>query len=198
MSKIGLWSSLPLTLLMTLGIGNSPAFALPGQSVVEVANWIQTNPTIQPSSGETLVVRRSDSPSRRFTFIASITAPGRATAGDGKDIIRSESISLFDTVYGINQQRLEESLNFIYGEDLYQDYRSANVVYQYPTSEMLTRADNQNLPLLRLTQGEIRQGKRFAYWVETVQTPEGRSQNGRMTVLLLEDLPKLQAQLENQ
>lgn len=195
MHKTGLWSSLFLSMLATLG--SSQANALPGQPVADVAAWIQSHPTIQPTSGETLLVRRTDSPSRRFIFRASITSPGRATSGDGKDIIRSESVALFDTVYGVSQQRLEESLSIIYGEDLYQDYQQANVVYQYPTAEMLNRATTQNAPLLRFVQGEVRQGQQFAYWVETVQTPEGKPQNGRITVFLLEDVSKLTAELQN-
>lgn len=193
MSKVGVWF-LSLGLLM---LASGRANALPGQPVTEVATWMQSNPTIQPSNGETLLVRRTDSPSRRFTFQALITAPGRTTAGDRKDIIRSETITLFDTVYGVSQQRLEESLGIIYGEDLYQDYRQADVVYQYPTAEMLNRANERNLPLLRLTHGEVRQGTRFAYWIETAQTDRGKPQNGRVTVLLPEDLPKLMAELES-
>lgn len=175
----------------------SPAAALPGQPVAEVAAWMQDQPTIQPAPGETLLVRRTDSPSRRFGFQASITAPGRAATGDGKDIIRSETITLFDTVYGVDQARLEAALGIIYGESLAQDYETAAPVLIYPTPEMLSRAESANLPLLRLTQGELRQGERFGYWVETVQTDSGKAQNGRITVLLLEDLPKLTAELES-
>lgn len=193
MSKVGAWSSLSLSLLALL---SSQAYALPGQPVADVAAWMQSNPTIQPAPGETLLVHRTDSPSRRFTFKASITSPGRAISGDSKDIIRSESITLFDTVYGISQQRLEESLGFIYGDDLYQDYCLANVVYQYPTVEMINRAENQNAPLLRFIQGEVRQGDRYGYWVEVVQTPNGVAQNGQITVFLLEDLPKLVSELQ--
>lgn len=195
MCKIGLWSSLTLSVLALLG--NGQANALPGQPVADVAAWIQSHPTIQPSRGETLLVRRTDSPSRRFIFKASITSPGRAVSGDSKDIIRSESVTLFDTVYGVSQQRLEESLNIIYGADLYQDYQQAAVVYQYPTAEMLNRATTQNIPLLRFVEGEVRQGEQFAYWIETVQTPEGKPHNGRVTVFLLEDLPKLTTELQN-
>lgn len=195
MRKVGLWSSLSLGVLVTLGC--SQADALPGQPVAEVAAWIQSQPTLQPASGEMLLVRRTDSPSRRFIFEASITAPGRLTSIDHRDIIRRETITLFDPVYGVSQQRLEESLDIIYGEDLYQDYQQAGVVYQYPTAEMIERATSQNNPLLRFVQGEVRQGNRFAYWVEIAQTPDGKPQNGRISVFLLEDLPKLTAELQN-
>jgi hypothetical protein len=195
MSKIGLGSGVLLTAL--IGLGGGQALALPGQPVTEVAAWVQSHPTLQPAPGEILLVRRTDSPSRRFTFEASITAPGRATAGDRKDIIRSESMSLFDTVNGVTQARMEESLAIVYGEDLYQDYRQASVVLRYPTPEMLSQAENLNRPLLRYAEGELRQGEQYAYWIETVQTPDGKPQNGQVTVLLLEDLPKLQAELES-
>lgn len=193
MSKIGRRSMFLAALVVLWG---GQADALPGQPVTEVAAWIQSHPTLQPANGEILLVRRSDSPSRRFTFEASITAPRRATAGDRKDIIRSESVALFDTVNGVSQARMEESLAIIYGEDLYQDYRQASVVLRYPTPEMLSQADNLNRPLLRYAQGELRQGERYAYWVETVQTPDGKPQNGQIMVLLLEDLPKLTAELQ--
>ncbi len=193
MSKIGWWSTGSLALLILLA---GRAEALPGDSVGDVARWIQANPSMQPAPGETLVVRRTESPSRRFGFTASITAPGQVALSDRRDMIRSETISLFDTVYGVSQQRLEESLDIIYGPDLYQDYQQAEVVYQYPTPETLAKAEKLNRPLLRLSQGQVRQGDRFAYWVEVVQTPEGRAQNGQIMVLLLEDLPKLTAELE--
>jgi hypothetical protein len=207
MSRYKVWSSLCGVLTGSVLLGGlfngrldslfcQSAVALPGQPVVEVATWMQSNQTIQPAPGETLLVNRTDSPSRRFTFQASITAPGRALAGDGKDIIRSESISLFDTVYGVSQARLEESLGFIYGDAIYRDYETAQPILTFPTPEMLSRAEERNQPLLRLTKGELRQGEQFAYWVELVETPEGRSQAGRITVLLLEDLPKLTAEIE--
>jgi hypothetical protein len=173
------------------------AQALPGQRVLDVALWMQDNPTIQPAPGEVLFVQRTDSPSRRFTFQASITSPGQFSPGDGRDIIRSETITLFDTVYGVSQARLAESLGFIYGNAIAQDYETAQSVLVYPTPDMVARAKQRNLPLLELTKGELRQGEQFAYWVEVVENPDGVTQNGRMTVLLLEDLPKLIAQLES-
>lgn len=174
---------------------SSRAEALPGQAVAEVAAWMQSQPTLQPDPGETLLVRRTDSPSRRFTFQANIVPPGQI-AGDRKDIIRSETITLFDSVYGVSQARLEAALGIIYGANLARDYEAAAPIFTYPTADMLSRSDSAKRPLLRLVTGELRQGKRFGYWVETVQTPSGRAQNGKITVLLLEDLPQLSAELE--
>jgi hypothetical protein len=199
MSKIRwrIGTSLVLSLLAggLNGSLSSRAEALPGQPVAEVAVWMQNQPTLQPDPGETLLVRRTDSPSRRFTFQANIVPPGQITAGDRKDIIRSETITLFDSVYGVSQARLEAALGIIYGAELAQDYEAAAPVFTYPTADMLSRADRAR-PLLRLATGELRQGKRFGYWIETVQTPSGEAQNGKITVLLLEDLPKLSAELE--
>jgi hypothetical protein len=172
------------------------AQALPGQSVTEVTAWIQAHPTLDPASGETLLVRKTETPAQRFTFEASITAVGRLTAVDRRDIIRVESISLFDMVNGVSPSRLEESLEIIYGPDLYQDYLQSSVIYRYPSPELLNQAENRNAPLRRFVQGEVRQGAQFAYWVETVQTPSGIPQNGQISVFLLEDLPKLTDELE--
>jgi hypothetical protein len=36
---------------------------------------------------------------------------------------------------------------------------------------------------------------RYAYWLEIVQTPEGRPYNGQIVVLLKEDIDGLEAQL---
>lgn len=181
----------------TVASWSTPARALPGQRVLDVALWMQSNPTIQPAPGEALFVQRTDSPSRRFTFQASITSPGQLSPGDGRDIIRSETITLFDTVYGVSQARLVESLGFVYGNAIAQDYESAQSVLVYPTPDMIARSKQSNLPLLALTKGEVRQGEQFVYWVEVVENPDGVTQNGRITVLLPEDLPKLVAQLES-
>lgn len=190
----GFWSSLSWGVLLSLMGG--AAQALPGQSVTEVTAWIQAHPTLDPASGETLLVRKTETPAQRFTFEASITAIGRLTAVDRRDIIRVESISLFDMVNGVSPSRLEESLEIIYGPNLYQDYLQANVIYRYPSPELLNQAENRNAPLRRFVQGEVRQGDQFAYWVETVQTPSGIPQNGQISVFLLEDLPKLTDELE--
>ena len=197
MNNLGWTAGAMVILNLLVGSWSNRAAALPGQPVAEVAAWIQNQPTIQPAAGETLLVRRTDSPSRRFTFQASITAPGRVVAGDRKDIIRSETITLFDSVYGVSQARLVEALGIIYGDDIAQDYAAAAPVFTYPTAEMLSRADSADQPLLKFIEGELRQGNRFGYWVETVQTPMGKAQNGKITVLLLDDLPKLTAELEN-
>ncbi|NJR66713.1 MAG: hypothetical protein HC772_17615 [Leptolyngbyaceae cyanobacterium CRU_2_3] len=207
MSKSAECSSLSLRrLVMVLGLLSPfglfsalihhPALALPGQSVEEVAGWIQTHPTLQPESGETLLVRKSDTPARRFTFEALTTSPGRAANNLSSSIIRTERISLFDTTNGVSRDRLEDSLRVIYGDDIYQDYQQAQVVYQYPTPQMLSEAQNQAAPLRGSIQGEIRQGGRFAYLTETVQTLSGEAYTGQISIFLIEDVNKLEVELQ--
>lgn len=64
--------------LLALGIGlpywlsARPSYGLPGYSVNEVKTWMQGHPTLRADSREGLRVHRSDVPSRRFTFQASV------------------------------------------------------------------------------------------------------------------------------
>lgn len=191
------WALLHLSIslsLFTVFIA-SQARALPGQTVEEVVEWIQANPTLQPTPGETLLVQRSDTPARRFTFEALITAPGRAVPSQG-GIIRTEQIALFDRINGVSRDRLEQALQVIYGNDLYEDYQQASTVYQYPAPEQIAEAEHQDAPLQESLQGEVRQGDRFAYWLETAQTPEGSAYTGRISVFLVEDIDKLVSELQ--
>ena len=48
------------------------AIALPGQTPDQVLDWIKTNPALRPAIGERLLVRKSDTPSKRFQFQASV------------------------------------------------------------------------------------------------------------------------------
>lgn len=70
-----------------------PAGALPGQLTEEVEAWIQAHPTLQPSSGERLLVRKSNSAAQRFTFQASVFPPGRIAPTADKGRIRTETLS---------------------------------------------------------------------------------------------------------
>lgn len=187
--------------IMAVGFiwGSSPglARALPGQSTEEVAAWIQANPTLQPQPGEKFLVRKSATPAQRFTFQASVLTPGLVQPSNDPGTIRSESIKIFDMINGITPVRLAESLRVIYGIDVFQDYDQAQVVYQYPRPPELQRARGQETAIYAARQGQLRLGQRFAYWVEVVTTPEGRAYNGSMTILLREDLDKLEAELRN-
>lgn len=173
------------------------ANALPGQTTDEVAAWIQANPNLNPESGETLLVRKSDTAAQRFVFQASTLPPGRATPPLRTGIVRSERFEIFDLVNGVNADRLQETLRIIYGLGIYQDFQQARVVYAYPDETTLNLARSQNAPLLEALQGELRLGQRFAYWLEVAQPREGRPIIGRMTILMKEDLDKIQTELRN-
>jgi len=174
------------------------AIALPGQSPDQVADWIKTNPVLRPAQGERLLVRKSDTPSRRFQFQASIMTPGLMERRGNINLIRSEQIRFFDIVNGVTKSRLEESLRSIYDPEVMRDYAKAEVVYAYPTATMIRRSQAKNAsPLLSALQGELRQGKKYAYWVELLQTNRGIANSGQITIFELEALPSLEQKLRD-
>ncbi|MFZ4730377.1 MAG: hypothetical protein ACOYMQ_17170 [Pseudanabaena sp.] len=175
------------------------AIALPGQTPDQVIDWIRTNPALRPEAGERLLVRKSDTPSRRFQFQASVVLPGIAAIQKSEaNLIRSEQIRIFDIINGVTRSRLEESLRSIYGPDIMRDYATAKRVYAYPTVAMLQRSQAKNAsPILRALQGELRQGKKYGYWVELLQNGKGSANSGQITVFELESLPKLEQELSN-
>ncbi|WP_216351313.1 hypothetical protein [Leptolyngbya sp. 'hensonii'] len=185
---------------MGLSLGMLPllsgrALALPGQTADEVAAWIKGNPTLQGATGEVLVVRRSDTPARRYIFQASVLPPGRIRPTPNSEIIRTEQFSLFDMVNKVTTDRLEESLRILYGLDIYQDYNRARPVLTYPNPAALSQSVNQVRPLIAALQGELRVGERYAYWTEIAKSPKGYSYTGQITVLLKEDAGVLEAEL---
>lgn len=186
-----------LMLAVALSMTADRGQALPGQTPEDAALWIQSNATLRPSRGEKLLIRKSDTPAQRFTFQASTLQVGKAAAGASTRVIRTEEILLFDIMNGVTQGRLEESLRVIYGPTVYQDYAQAQVVYRYPDRPTLSQSTNRNTPLLAALQGEVREGDRYAYWVETTRRPTGPAYTGRITVFLRADLPKLEAELRN-
>jgi hypothetical protein len=172
------------------------AIALPGQSPDQVLDWIKTNPVLRPESGERLLVRKSDTPARRFQFQASVLVPGLAEVRGEFNVIRSEQIKFFDIINGVTKSRLEESLRSIYGPDIMRDYATAKRVYAYPTAAMVLRSQAKNAsPILRALQGELRQGKKYGYWVEVLQNGKGSANSGQITVFELDSLPKLEQEL---
>ncbi|MBD2089884.1 hypothetical protein H6F67_08455 [Microcoleus sp. FACHB-1515] len=185
--KIGLCGGLGVVLWLASG---SCAIALPGQTVQEAIAWIRANPTLQPAARETLRVQKSDTAARRFSFEASTQPPGRAGIG-GAGIIRSEQIAFFDMIDGVTRDRLESALRSIYGVEIQQDFAISQLVYQYPTAIELSQAQNQNAPLLAALQGELREGDRFAYWLELAPGRNGISYTGRITVFDKNDLAAL-------
>jgi hypothetical protein len=188
---------LPILLGSTLLAPTPAAQALPGQAADVVATWIKANATLKPNRGEKLMVRKSDSTAQRFIFEASLFSPGRISASKSGGFIRSEKLTLFDMPNGVTQYRLEESLRSIYGPDLFQDYDQAKVTYRYPTPGTRPQSTPTKAPLLEALQGELRQGQRFAYWLEIARSKEGVAYAGRVTVFLKEDLDKLAAELQS-
>ena len=172
------------------------AIALPGQTPDQVADWIKTNPALRPENGERLLVRKSDTPSRRFQFQASILLPGTAQIKGNAYLIRSEQIKFFDIINGVTRSRLEESLRSIYGPEIMRDYATAKRVYAYPTAATVARSQGKNASsLLWALQGELRQGTKYAYWVELLQNGKGSANSGQLTVFELQSLPKFEQDL---
>ena len=187
--------------LLTLGISlpallaADPSYGLPGYSVNEVKTWMQGHPTLRADSREGLRVHRTDVPSRRFTFQASVfPVGGFQRAGNNSiwspnsrqqnfNIVRREEFTLVDYDQPVTVSRLEDSLRNLYGPDTYADYRRAQPVYSY-VSESST------------IEGEVRLGNLYAYWVEITPDASGISTTGRLNVLLTEDIESLQSYLQ--
>ncbi|NES81322.1 MAG: hypothetical protein F6K10_07865 [Moorea sp. SIO2B7] len=195
MRRFRVWSLLFLSILFSLG-GNK-ANALPGQLTETVAAWIAANPTLRPAIGDGLLVRKTDTAARRFTFQASAIPAGRVSSPVNPRIIRTESFSFFDMINGVTTQKLAESLRVLYGLDIYQDYQQAKLVYAYPSKQTTDLARRQNLPLLEAQRGQLRLGERYGYWMEIIQTDSGKAFNGKMTIFLKEDLDKLETELRD-
>lgn len=185
MTQPKLFSWLALGLSSFVCLAGGPAAALPGQSVPAAEEWIQGNPTLRPTAEERLVVNRVDTPAQRFSFQASVFPVSGLAATGTSSLIRTETFSLFDLVNAIDQARLEESLRAIYGAEIYTDYRRAQTRHSYPEEASLL----PEAPLL--LQGEVRQGERYAYWLELASDQNGSVYSGRMIVFLPEDLPGL-------
>lgn len=168
--------------------------ALPGQTIGEVETWIKAHPTLRPGRGERLVVRKGERPTQRFVFEASRFSPGRITAGSS-GLILSERLEFYDEVEGVDSERLVEALRIIYGVDIYQDYQRAKVIYTYPTDEQIERARQEKKPLLEARRGELREGERFAYWVEIAQPETGNAVTGRLIVFLKDDIDDIEKEL---
>ncbi|BAB76820.1 hypothetical protein ACN23B_25690 [Anabaena sp. FACHB-709] len=191
---------LPFSLVSWLCLGiltNPQADALPGQSTEEVGTWIKAHPTLRPRAGEKLFVQKSDTAAQRFTFQASVLPPGKVGFTKDRSVIRTERIAMYDAINGMSLQRLQESLRVIYGLDIYQDFKRAQVVYEYPNESAINSARLAKTPIREALKGELRVGDRYAYWLEVAQPRNGKAFTGQMTVLLKNDLDKLEAELRN-
>lgn len=175
----------------------TPANALPGESTEQVLSWMQAHPTLRPEGGETTIVRKSNTPAMRFTFQASVLPPGRITVPSNRGEIRSEHFTVYDQINGVPPVLLEEYLRDIYGLDIYQDYQLAETIFAYPNPETIELSRRLGQPGLADQYGELRTGRRFAYWLEVAYTPEGNPISGRMTIFLKEDVEKLLIELRD-
>jgi hypothetical protein len=191
MKKIGL-------IMGGLMLMATPAHAIPGQTIDEAAVWMQSNSTVRPSANEKFLVRRVNTAAQQLTFNASVMSPGKLTRlAPGGRIIRSETLSLFDMRNGVTLARLRESVRSIYGLDIAQDFAQSAIVKTYPTEARIQEAVTKQNAQLAAQQGELRQGERFAYWLEVAQTENGKAYSGQLTVFLLDDLEKLRSELAN-
>jgi hypothetical protein len=172
------------------------AYALPGQTPEQVADWIKVHPALKPQKGERLLVRKSDTAARRFQFQASVLLPGLVQPPGDAKIIRSEQISFFDIINGVSRDRLEEALRSIYGAEVMRDFDKAQVAYAYPTADMVKRSRVSNSrPLMAALRGELRMGEKFAYWIEVLHNDSGRGNSGQITVFDRLSLPKVEEEL---
>jgi hypothetical protein len=173
------------------------AQALPGQGSDEVLQWMKSNPGIRPSLDEKLTIRRNNGPAQRMIFEASLLAPGRIVPLQSKGRIRSETLTLFDMLYGVSEARLEETLRSIYGLEVHRDFQKAEVVYAYPTPIAENQAIQANQPIAAALKGELRRGDRYAYWMEIVRNRNGLNYGGKLVVFLIDDLPKVEGELKS-
>jgi hypothetical protein len=185
---------LPLAFLIS---NHGAATALPGDTTEDVETWIKAHPTLSPRSGERFLVTKTDTAAQRFSFQAMVSAPGRLTSSNNRSQIRTERISMYDAINGMSLDRLKESLRIIYGLDIYQDYKGAQVIYEYPNQSAINAARFAKTPVREGLTGELRVGDRYAYWVEVAQAKNGKAYTGQMTVFLKSDLDKLEEELRN-
>ncbi len=197
-------SMMPIATIVSLGVGLGfslgfvqSAQALPGQGSDEVLLWMKANPGIRPSPTEKLTIRRTNGPSQRMTFEASVLSPGRVISSRTGGRIRSETLTLFDMLYGVNEARLEATLRSIYGLEVHRDFQTAKVIYTYPTIKEEATAIRTNQPIAAALKGELRQGNRFAYWTEIVRNRDGLNYGGKVVVFLAEDLSKVEGEIKS-
>ena len=185
---------LPLALFIS---NHGVVRALPGQPMEDIETWIKAHPTLTPRSGERFLVTKTDTAAQRFSFQAMVSAPGRLTFSNNRSQSRTERISMYDAINGMSVDRLKESLRRIYGLDIYQDFREARVIYEYPNQSAINQARFAKTPVREGLKGELRVGSRYAYWVEVAQAKNGKAFTGQMTVFLKSDLDKLEEELRN-
>ncbi len=187
-------------IVTSVWIGLTPgASALPGQSVDEAEAWMQAHPTLRADPRERLSLRRNDTPSRRYTFHASIYGPGGATGdsllerrvSDQPVMVRAEKFTLVDLISGVSIDRLEDALRTLYGAEVYADYRRSQSILVYSPGRAEDRGTH------RASRAQISEGDLYAYIVEVIPDPDGAIYTGTVSVMLKEDLPTLRTALSN-
>ena len=123
-------------------------------------------------------------------------APGRIVPMRTSGKVRTETLTIFDMLYGVTEARLEESLRSIYGATVHRDFQTAKVLHTYPTDEAAQKAVKANQPIAAALKGELRKGQTFAYWVEVTRNPDGLNYGGKVVVFLPEDLPKIETEIK--
>ena len=180
-----------------LGLAGTAA-AIPGQSAQEAEAWMQAHPTLRARPGENLSLRRNNTPSRRYTFHASVFRPGstggslllRRNSGQPM-VVRSEKFTLVDIVSGVSIARLEDALRTIYGAEVYADYRRSQSVLVYSPGRPEERGTQ------RASRAQLFEGDLYAYLIEILPNPDGTVTTGGVTVMLKEDIPALREALRN-
>ncbi len=172
----------------------SPARALPGQTPVEVADWLRIHPTLKTGLAGELTARLNNG-NQAFIFEASLSAPGWEEFATG-DFVRSERLETYDRVRGVSAEDLQDDLRRIYGVEIEQDYQQGldqnRLVYRYPAPVVAEDPYYANLP-----RGWIVLGDRFAYWIELSDRRANRFDRGQIVVLLPEDVSWVEAYLRD-
>ncbi len=167
------------------------AAALPGQSVDEAAAWMQAHPTLRAEPRERLSLRRSDTPSRRYTFHGSVMGSGDSGEGllhshsEQLVMVRSEKLTLVDLVSGVSVTRLEDALRSLYGAEVYADYRRSQSTLVYSPSRPEDRGTQ------RAARAQLSEGDLYGYLIEVIPDPDGTIYTGSLTVMLKEDTASL-------
>lgn len=177
----------------------STATALPGQSVQEAEAWMQAHPTLRATPRENLSLRRNDTPSRRYTFHASVFGPGSSSGesmllrrnAEQMRMVRSEKFTLVDIVSGVSIARLEDALRSLYGAEVYADYRRSQSVLVYSPGRLEDRGTQ------RTARAQLFEGNLYAYVIEVMPNPDGTISTGGVTVMLKEDIPALREALRS-
>ena len=185
------WAIASLSLsssLLATGLA-SRAVAIPGQTIDEAASWMQAHPTLRARPSERLSIRRSNTPSNRYTFHGSAFGPA---VGSGESLlvrrsngervmVRSEKFTRTDVVRGVDIPQLEDSLRTIYGAEVFADYRRAQTVMVYSPG----RAEDRGTE--RALRSHLLEGDLYAYLIEVLPNTDGIVETGAVTVMLKED-----------